>query len=102
MSITPLTPESIHHQLISNAIPPWLTDASLQRVSALKTVKLNLPDWHKNASAAEHQRLKEDIKDHWVAQNSVDKALSSLQDVYAFAEPLLKKALKDQYGLEDD
>ncbi|KNH25647.1 hypothetical protein ACS77_18065 [Pseudomonas syringae] len=102
MSITPLTPESIHHELIRNAIPPWLTDASLQRVSALKTVRLNLPDWHRTASASEHQRLKEDIKDHWVAQNSVDKALSELQDVYAFAEPILKKALKDRFGLEED
>ncbi len=102
MPITPLTPESTHHELIRNAIPPWLTDASLQRVSALKTVRLNLPDWHRTASAAEHQRLKEDIKDYWVAQNSVDKALSSLQDVYAFAEPILKKALKDRFGLEED
>ena len=102
MPITPLTPESTHHELIRNAIPPWLTDASLQRVSALKTVRLNLPDWHKTASAAEHQRLKEDIKDYWVAQNSVDKALSGLQDVHAFAEPILKKALKDRFGLEED
>ncbi|MCE6981010.1 hypothetical protein EI534_27330 [Pseudomonas frederiksbergensis] len=102
MPITPLTPESTHHELIRNAIPPWLTDASLQRVSALKTVRLNLPDWHRTASAAEHQRLKEDIKDYWVAQNSVDKALSELQDVYAFAEPILKKALKDRFGLEED
>lgn len=103
MPITPFTPEkSIHHEFIRNAIPPWLADASPQRVSALKTVRLNLPDWHRTASASQHRHLKEAIKSHWVAQNSLDKTLSNLQDVYAFAEPLLKKALKDRFGVEDD
>lgn len=94
--------KSVHHELIKNAIPPWLAQTSLRRVSALKAIKLQIPDWYKTASPAAHLQLKNDIKLNWNAQNSLDQALSNLQDVYAFAKPLLQKALKDRFGVEDD
>jgi hypothetical protein len=94
--------KTVHYELIKKAIPSWLANTSPRRVSALKTVKLQIPDWHQSASAAAHRSLKNDIKLNWNAQNSVDQALSSLQDVYAFAKPLLQQVLKDRFGVEDD
>ncbi|MHC8304446.1 NEL-type E3 ubiquitin ligase domain-containing protein [Pseudomonas sp. PB3P13] len=38
----------------------------------------------------------------WRAQNRTDRAFGKLQDVYAFAAPLLSAKLKEQYGIEDD
>jgi hypothetical protein len=94
--------KSVHYELVKKAIPSWLLTASPSRVKALKSVPLTLPDWHRSASPSTHQQLKNQMQLAWTAQNDVDKALSELQDVYTFAKPLLQKALKDQYGVDDD
>lgn len=96
------TDKSIHYDLVSKAIPEWLRKASVARVSELKNVEVTLPEWHKKASPAAHRNLKNGVKLNWVAQNNVDHALSNLQDVYAFAKPVLQQALKDRFGVEDD
>ncbi|MFU2329848.1 dermonecrotic toxin domain-containing protein [Pseudomonas sp. NFX98] len=100
LSISPS--QSVHYELIKKAIPSWLANASMKRVSELKSVGLRIPDWYKAASDSAHQRLKNENKLSWTAQCNVDRALSSLQDVYAFAKPLLQKALKERYFVEDD
>jgi hypothetical protein len=106
---TPLAPgltslalnnNSRHHDFIKKAIPAWLKETSPARVNELKSVPLRIPQWNKAAPASAHLRLQGAIKDHWTTQNGVDQALNGLQDVYAFAEPLLQKALKDRYGVE--
>ncbi|EJM60271.1 hypothetical protein PMI29_04107 [Pseudomonas sp. GM49] len=94
--------KSIHYDLVSKAIPEWLRKASVARVSELKDVEVTLPDWYKKASPAAHRNLKNGVKLHWVAQNDVDHALSNLQDIYAFAKPVLQQALKDRFGVVDD
>lgn len=93
---------SVHYELVKKAIPAWLLNTSAARVETLKTVTVTLPDWHRNASAEAHQNLKNQMQQAWTAQNDVDKALSNLQDVAAFAKPLLQQALKDRFGVEDD
>lgn len=93
---------SIHFDTVSKAIPAWLRNTSMGRVSALKTVRLTLPEWHKNASPADHRSLKNAVKLGWTAQNDVDKALRGLQDVKAFAKPLLQQVLKERFSVEDD
>ena len=108
---TPLAPgltalalnnKSKHHDYIKKAIPAWLKETSPSRVNELKSAPLRIPQWNKAAPASAHLRLQGAIKDHWTHQNDVDQALSSLQDVHAFAEPLLQKALKERYGVEVD
>ncbi|WP_339449137.1 NEL-type E3 ubiquitin ligase domain-containing protein [Pseudomonas sp. EA_5y_Pfl2_R50] len=94
--------KSVHYELIKKALPDWLLKTSPTRVSALKGVKLTLPDWHRQAAASAHAQLKGEIRKTWSTQNDVDRALSKLQDVYSFARPLLQKALKDRFGVEDD
>ncbi|MEN5313803.1 dermonecrotic toxin domain-containing protein [Pseudomonas koreensis] len=93
---------SVHYKIIQTALPDWLLKTSPARVAALKRVKLTLPDWHRQAAASAHAQLKGEIQKAWSAQNDVDRALSDLQDVYTFARPLLQKALKDRFGVEDD
>ncbi|MBV6822357.1 dermonecrotic toxin domain-containing protein [Pseudomonas sp. PD9R] len=93
---------STHYELVRKNIPSWLQKTSATRVKALRTINLTIPDWHKSASATAHRSLKNDIKLYWNAQNTVDQALSHLQDIQAFAKPLLQKALKDRFGVEDD
>jgi hypothetical protein len=61
-----------------------------------------IPQWSKEASSALHSRLKKTMVASWEAQNHVDRMLGELQDVYAFAEPLLHEALKRQYGVDID
>jgi hypothetical protein len=94
--------QSIHFDLVSQAIPFWLSEASPSRINALKSGRAHIPAWQANAEKALQERLKKDIKLGWTAQNDVDRALSELQDVYAFAKPLLQQALKDRFGVEDD
>jgi hypothetical protein len=96
------TDQSVHFDLVRQAIPSWLAEASLSRITALKNDRVTLPAWQLDAAQALRERLNKDIKLGWTAQNDVDRALSELQDVYAFAKPLLQQALKDRFGVEDD
>ena len=41
--------KSIHFHQVRKAIPAWLLNTSPSRVDALKSVRLTLPDWHRNA-----------------------------------------------------
>ncbi|MGE8066047.1 dermonecrotic toxin domain-containing protein [Pseudomonas sp. NPDC089569] len=101
-SSTDSSPEkSIHHDLVKSAIPPWLSEAAPHRIAPLTQVRLTLPDWHHRASAAEHRHLKNAVRQHWLAQNKVDQMLSGLLDVQAFAEPLLQRALKERFGIDN-
>lgn len=94
--------KSIHFHQVRKAIPSWLLNTSPSRIDALKSIRLTLPEWHHNASTTAHRQLKNAIRLGWTAQNNVDKALLDLQDISAFAKPLLQKALKDRFGIEDD
>lgn len=93
---------SAHHERVKNAIPAWLLSASASRVAALKTAKVTIPDWHRLASAEARQQLKNDLQLAWKTQNDVDRTLSALQDVKAFAKPLLQNALRSRFGLGED
>ncbi|MHC8392554.1 dermonecrotic toxin domain-containing protein [Pseudomonas sp. LB3P93] len=94
--------KSVHHDFIKSAIPEWIDQASPHRISALKGAIVPLPEWTKTASSIEHGLLKSAIEESWRAQNDVDRILREAQDVHAFAEPLLRQALKNQYGVDVD
>ncbi len=94
--------KSIHFERVKQAIPYWLKETSIARVNELKADRVILPDPLREATRALQQKLKNDIRLSWTAQNQVDRALSELQDVYAFARPILQHALKDRFGVDDD
>ncbi|BFT60985.1 dermonecrotic toxin domain-containing protein [Pseudomonas moorei] len=94
--------ESIHSTFIKGAIPDWVTSASLQRIGDLRTAPKVLPEWSKTASCLEHLAAKDAMQASWQAQSRVDQMLGKLQDVVSFAQPLLTRALNEQYGLKLD
>ncbi|MFD2884702.1 hypothetical protein ACFS4T_28185 [Pseudomonas lini] len=62
-----------------------------------------IPDPLRDATQALQQRLKKMASSSaGLRKNDVDRALSELQDVYAFARPILQQALKDRFGVDDD
>lgn len=97
-----LADKSIHFERVKQAIPYWLKETSIARVDELKADRVILPAPLQEATRALQQRLKNDIRLSWAAQNQVDRALSELQDVYGFARPILQQALKDRFGVDDD
>ncbi|MHA3736448.1 dermonecrotic toxin domain-containing protein [Pseudomonas sp. Eth.TT006] len=93
---------SIHHEVIRNALPAWLSSTTLPRVKALKALKPRLPIGHQHAAPAQRKALHQALQGHWLAQNNLDRALAGVLDVQAFAKPLLEQALKKQFGLQLD
>ena len=93
--LAPPADKGPHHSLIQQSLPAWLSQTSVHRAKALRQVTpalfVNPPVSLKTANAQA-----------WAGQNSVDQRLKNLQDVHAFAEPLLVGALKARYGLDLD
>lgn len=100
----PLWPQHFdnHYGHLANTLPRWLIDASPSRRAALSATAPQIRQAFKNTSPAQHQILKRLNASYWTAQNSVDQRLQQLQDPRAFGEPLLRDALKNQYGLDLD
>ncbi|MEX5580279.1 NEL-type E3 ubiquitin ligase domain-containing protein [Pseudomonas lurida] len=86
-----------HFELIQNALPAWVKGTTLARIRALKLNGLQAPAPSANASP----ELKRAVADHWQAQGPLDRRLGPLNDLRAFAEPLLKRALFTHYGEVD-
>ncbi|KAB0488597.1 Leucine rich repeat-containing protein [Pseudomonas reinekei] len=93
---------SIHSELVEQLTPDWLVDATPQRRAAIKASGSLAPQWYSRATSAQQQALQERFNDSFVSQSRLDKTLSSLPDAESFAEPILRKALKDQFGVEAD
>jgi Leucine-rich repeat (LRR) protein len=100
--LRPLVSQSIHSELLEQVIPHWLTAATTQRRQQIKDTEGPLPDWYQRASPQQRAAVNECAVASFTAQTRLDKAMSSLQDIDTFAEPLLRKALKDQFQVELD
>ena len=87
-----------HIEHLKNALPGWLKDTTQVRINALKSATLPSAPPYPQAPSEAHQQLKQVIAEHRRAQNTLDKRLGNINDLYAFAEPLLKAALLTGYG----
>ncbi|MBC8997962.1 hypothetical protein IAI51_15655 [Pseudomonas sp. N40(2020)] len=94
-------PDSHYLHLQAN-MPEWLGNASAARRQALKATQPLLPLKLQAVPVAQQQVLKALNAEQWTAQNDVDRTLEHFQDASAFAEPLLKAALKDEFDLDLD
>ena len=93
MSETP-----IHFDFMQQRLPHWLPGTSPQRLKALTQHSPDIAELHRYApSTARRRAFKQALGNHWASQDAVDKSLAALNDLKAFAEPLLKNALRD-YG----
>lgn len=91
-----------HYLPLKNAIPEWLGNASSTRRQAFQNSLPRLPDSLQSVPTEHHQRMKTLNAEHWTAQSKVDQSLEHLQDASAFAEPLLKEKLKQNFDLDLD
>jgi Leucine-rich repeat (LRR) protein len=91
-----------HYLHLKDSLPEWLGNASPTRRNALKNTHPVMPLKLQGLPVAQHQALKALNAAHWSAQNAVDQRLAHLQDARAFAEPLLKAALKARFNLDLD
>lgn len=93
---------SMHSELLEQMAPDWLVEATSARRTALKDIGTLPPDWYQRASIQQQKALKDSFIASFTAQTRLDKTMSALQDINTFAEPLLTKALKAQFGVETD
>ncbi|MGE8186729.1 NEL-type E3 ubiquitin ligase domain-containing protein [Pseudomonas sp. NPDC086278] len=94
--------QSTHVEFIAQSIPAWLVNASPERRAMVKNAPITLPDWYLMASQAQRQALNASLMTSMASQNLLDKTMARMQDINAFAQPLLVKALKDQFAVELD
>lgn len=96
--LEPPTP-SIHRQLLIGATPQWLIGSTAPRRAALKHADTSLPPAYWRATPEQRQQLHACFTASFSTQTVVDKSLSALQGIDAFARPLLVNALKEQYDV---
>lgn len=87
-----------HYALIKNTLNNCFTQATGKRAAALGNVPFGRESWYRSAG----QELASANIEAWNNQNAVDRLLDSVQDIRGFAEPLLRAALKQRYGLDLD
>lgn len=83
--------QGVHNQHLKNALPQWIKTASGVRVQALKDTPRHTARPYPQAS--NHPQIKAAVTAQWHSQNSLDQTFRDLNNLHAFAEPLLKNAL---------
>lgn len=94
--------KGLHYDLIASRIAQPFKDASILRIQELSITRKDTLRWLPRASNYNHHSLQNANLSLWSAQSKTDRLLGELQDIHAFAEPLLRAALREQYGVEDD
>ena len=92
----------VHYDFLKERVPAWFTQGSTQRQEELANHDTELPSWYLTATAqqkaelaARHTRYRETL-------NQVDNTLGDIKDACAFAEQLLKDAIKQRFNLDVD
>lgn len=87
-----------HYDFIKQQLPRWLLDTGPLRLTTLKILKPDISELRTYARTSPlHTAMKQALDNHWSTQNALDKKFAQLNDVPAFAKPLLKEALS-AYG----
>lgn len=95
--------ENIYRDYLLSKLPTPIRDAPASRLVSLANAQPGFPEWYINARAMDRQYLKDLIDERWRLQGPLETTLENLQqDINAFAEPLLVKALKEELELELD
>ena len=91
-----------HYDFIKSRIHPTFKDASLRRIRELSLTQTASGYWVQNTKGFDHSPLKHANLELWSAQNTVDRVMDKVQGIYEFAEPLLTRALLEQFGVDVD
>ena len=95
----PVRPESrgLHLDLLKARIPGWYSGAIVQRQQELSDHELELPDWYVKTSHETRTSLKRSHSRYRETLNQIDNVLGNIQDIRAFAEPLLIQAIQTEF-----
>ncbi|WP_024617359.1 NEL-type E3 ubiquitin ligase domain-containing protein [Pseudomonas kilonensis] len=95
----PVRPESrgLHLDLLKARIPGWYSGAIVQRQQELSDHELELPDWYVKTSHETRTSLKHSHSRYRETLNQIDNVLGNIQDLRAFAEPLLTQAIQTEF-----
>ncbi|MHA6194075.1 NEL-type E3 ubiquitin ligase domain-containing protein [Pseudomonas wadenswilerensis] len=99
------THSDLHYQIVSSKVPQWLLKATPQQRQALRATSPRAMPWLPGAAARLPEvvaALREEDERHQRHASSVGAALQTLPGAEAFAEPLLRQAIKDTFGLDLD
>lgn len=91
-----------HYDLIKSHIDPVFSDMQLHRSHALNKAPPRRELWMTQTAQSELEKLSSENRKGWGAQNRIDRLLARLKDVRAFAEPLLKAKLLEQFNVDID
>lgn len=90
-------PQGEHLDLLKSRIPGWYSGAIVQRQQELSDHELTLPDWYAKASPDLRDSLKDSHSRYRERLNQVDTRLGNIQDIRAFAQPLLEQAILNEF-----
>ncbi|WP_110972111.1 NEL-type E3 ubiquitin ligase domain-containing protein [Pseudomonas huaxiensis] len=94
-----------HYEVVKDKIPGWLVSASSATHRVLRQVGVTSVPWFEQARRSapeEAQQLARAYADHRSYERKVDQILAHLPSPEVFAEPLLKAAIKQAFGLDVD
>lgn len=92
----PVVTGSLHAEYLEGAVPQWLVDAAAQRKDEIRQARPVIPAWYRQASSQQRQALDSSFRNSVLAQSALDKTMSPLKDIDAFARPLLTQALQER------
>lgn len=92
----------VHYDFLKHRIPAWFAQGTQKRQEELANHPVQIPAWYRAASPELKAAMQDSHGRYRDALNRIETQLSSLKDIAAFAEPLLKAAIKAQFKLDID
>ena len=89
-----------HIEHIQKALPNWILKTPEHKRRLLEKTSPRPPAYSHDLPGAQRTDLHRAHIAHWDAHTGVEVELNGLQDIYRFAEPLLKQALHAQYKID--
>ena len=90
---TPIN-EARHYEFIKASMPQFLVEAKPEHRAVLKSTEPRMPGWYGALTLSRKKYLKPLLEARFTSQNLLDKHLSTVLPLEAFAQPLLDAALK--------
>ncbi|MFD2645009.1 dermonecrotic toxin domain-containing protein [Pseudomonas japonica] len=99
------TTTDVHYQTVSRRVPSWLVDSTAQQRQELRAQLPQPMPWQAVAGTAHPEvtgALREDYQRHQAHARTLAGFLEQMPSAEAFAEPLLRDAIKDTFGMDLD